>query len=1041
MSAAGASPPYLAVRWFHAVDVPKSDDTPFRVATTSNTPKVPATWKTFSARDSANLEAAYQLTKTRNGGSLNSSTDNVSDAAAHHNTSTRSLKGLPSSKVPVNEDQLFEADVERLETYPVYWHGPTYDIRRGTWFYAAFGGSYLPCDENLSRQLEDGYRKFQPWDTSGGTSSSAATSASSSVPTTSLSSGPPPRPPQGQQEQRWALFGPYMGQYVIYEGAHTAIQFSDDFGSKIGRAVMNIGGTRLTRGWDEVEKLRTKNKAQLAKEEERKKTREAASSSVKNKSSDSSIASPAPKTGVETDAAQKVSNNLSSLLPDLSSSAGKLNEQAAKIQEKTETEDYDEEEDGDRPINHLVLVIHGIGQKLGERVEAVNFIHDCNILRRTIKESSQQYATAKDQLKFSKRAGLINMPEDGGVQILPVQWRQKIKFGLARQGTAAAAAAAASSSSSASEGKNKDEAEADAAAEMEATLEDITLEGVPSIRQLVSDVVLDVLLYMSPRYRQEMIKHVTDELNRIYRLFKQRNPKFNGKVSILGHSLGSLLSFDILCNQPHKPGLSPPTVDVLSPDGSVPSAKRPQEVDLTDLLHGATSADDRKVNGIMERSNMRYGTLEFEVDRLFVVGSPVGLFLLLKGDKIQARKRGSPLQQLDGISCPAVNAFYNIFHPHDPVAYRIEPCISREFSEQKPVPIPYTKGGLKGTIVGIQDLGNGIADRGRSMFEAASRGITSTKAVVTSGISTSMGRAVTMLSSINAFKAAPLHAVDFLDEKAGGPATRDHGVELSGSRNGGSAEGSSHEMSAAGGSATHNVPPVATIGGHAPSVEMREIVRPSHEGATDVELLNPRGRIDYVLQEGVLENPYISALGVHMNYWGDPDCALFMLRELYCEINPEDRTSLGRGGGGGGGGGGGPKDGRQPPHDGGSGGPDGPPGRGNSTSPGGAGSDARAAGSSSGANSATSGLTASLLETTQRLGSSLRVDDFGRIARGGLEGLSLPFEFDFRSTGVEFGSGFDGFALLHIVVSLITNLILTGLSLVGLLVFPIWSHT
>ncbi|KAJ3150475.1 hypothetical protein HDU86_006648 [Geranomyces michiganensis] len=1049
MTPAGANNvPALAVRWFHAVDVPKSDDTPFRVATTANTPKVPATWKTFSARDSANLEAAYQLTKGRQDGAATSTThsttnssDNVNDTA-RHNTSPRSLKGLPSSKVPVNEDQLFEADVERLETHPVYWHGPTYDIRRGTWFYAAFGGSYLPCDENLSRQLEDGYRKFQPWATSGGTSSSsAAASASAASPATSMSSGPPPKPLQGHQEQRWALFGPYMNQYVIYEGAHTAIQFSDDFGSKIGRAVMNIGGTRLTRGWDEVEKLRTKNKAQLAKEEERKKAREAASSSMKSKSSDAAATpSATPKAGVETDAAQKVTNSLTSLLPDLSSSAGKLNEEAAKIQEKTETEDYDEEEDGDRPINHLVLVIHGIGQKLGERVEAVNFIHDCNILRRTIKESSQQYATAKDQLKFSKRAGLINMPEDGGVQILPVQWRQKIKFGLARQGTAAAAAAAAPSSSSSSDSKGKDEAEADAAAEMEATLDDITLEGVPSIRQLVSDVVLDVLLYMSPRYRQEMIKHVTEELNRIYRLFKQRNPKFNGKVSVLGHSLGSLLSFDILCNQPLKPGSSaPPTIDLSSPDGSLSSPRRPQEVDLTDLLHGATSADDRKVNGIMERSNMSYGTLEFEVDRLFVVGSPVGLFLLLKGDKMQARKPRSSAHPLEGVSCPAVNAFYNIFHPHDPVAYRIEPCISREFSEQKPVPIPYTKGGLKGTIVGIQDIGNGIADRGRSMFEAASRGITSTKAVVTSGISTSMGRAVTMLSSINAFKAAPAHAVDFLDEKAGGPAMRDHGVELSGSRNGGSAEGSSHEMLESGSSAVSSVPPVATIGGHAPSVEMREIVRPSHEGATDVELLNPRGRIDYVLQEGVLENPYISALGVHMNYWGDPDCALFMLRELYCEINPEDRKSLGRGGGGGGGGGSGegPKDFKKPPHDG--GGSDGPPGRGTSTASGTTGTETRAPGSSSGTNPATSGLTASLVETTQRLVSALPVDEFGRVVRDGLEGLALPFEFDSRSSGFELGSGLDGFALLHIVVSLITNLILTGLSLIRLLVFPIWS--
>jgi len=28
-----------------------------------------------------------------------------------------------------------------------------------------------------------------------------------------------------------------------------------------------------------------------------------------------------------------------------------------------------------RQIDHLILCVHGIGQKLGERVEGVNFVH------------------------------------------------------------------------------------------------------------------------------------------------------------------------------------------------------------------------------------------------------------------------------------------------------------------------------------------------------------------------------------------------------------------------------------------------------------------------------------------------------------------------------------------------------------------------------------------------------------------------------------------------------------------------------------------
>lgn len=40
------------------------------------------------------------------------------------------------------------------------------------------------------------------------------------------------------------------------------------------------------------------------------------------------------------------------------------------------------------------------------------------------------------------------------------------------------------------------------------------------------------------------------ELNRIYKLFLSRNPSFTGNVSLTGHSLGSLILFDLLAHQP-----------------------------------------------------------------------------------------------------------------------------------------------------------------------------------------------------------------------------------------------------------------------------------------------------------------------------------------------------------------------------------------------------------------------------------------------------------------------------------------------------------
>ena len=70
------------------------------------------------------------------------------------------------------------------------------------------------------------------------------------------------------------------------------------------------------------------------------------------------------------------------------------------------------------------------------------------------------------------------------------------------------------------------------------SLADITVEGVPAVRSLITDLALDILLYQSPTYKEHIARVVLDECNRIYALFKKRNPGFRGKVSLVGHSLG-----------------------------------------------------------------------------------------------------------------------------------------------------------------------------------------------------------------------------------------------------------------------------------------------------------------------------------------------------------------------------------------------------------------------------------------------------------------------------------------------------------------------
>ena len=48
---------------------------------------------------------------------------------------------------------------------------------------------------------------------------------------------------------------------------------------------------------------------------------------------------------------------------------------------------------------------------------------------------------------------------------------------------------------------------------------------------------------------QTIVGEVASEMNRMLKLFKERNPNFGGSVSVMGHSLGSCILFDLLENQ------------------------------------------------------------------------------------------------------------------------------------------------------------------------------------------------------------------------------------------------------------------------------------------------------------------------------------------------------------------------------------------------------------------------------------------------------------------------------------------------------------
>uniref|UniRef100_A0A2N9I6S3 DDHD domain-containing protein n=1 Tax=Fagus sylvatica TaxID=28930 RepID=A0A2N9I6S3_FAGSY len=69
---------------------------------------------------------------------------------------------------------------------------------------------------------------------------------------------------------------------------------------------------------------------------------------------------------------------------------------------------------------------------------------------------------------------------------------------------------------------------------------------------------------------------------------------------------------------------------------------------------------------------IKYTKLEFKVDTFFAVGSPLGVFLALRNIRIGIGK-GKEYWGEENISeeMPACRQMFNIFHPFDPVAYRI----------------------------------------------------------------------------------------------------------------------------------------------------------------------------------------------------------------------------------------------------------------------------------------------------------------------------------------------------------------------------------
>ncbi|CAB1322049.1 unnamed protein product, partial [Coregonus sp. 'balchen'] len=424
----------------------------------------------------------------------------------------------------------------------------------------------------------------------------------------------------------------------------------------------------------------------------------------------------------------------------------------------------------------------------------------------------------------------------------------------------------------------------------------ITLPSISRLRHFTNDTLLDLFFYNSPTYCQTIVDTVASEVNKLHSLFKHRHPEFTGAVSVktgsgeadrdegrnrdpcpltcdaleqalcrmgLQEHLATLQSVDLDLDSLEgrqgtvllAPGLQAPpdpSDDAPSPTVSLgnqspgASARRQQFLRVQSI----TSAVDYEYFDVgIGQVSINYPQLAFHPQTFFAFGSPIGMFLTVRG-----------LKRIDpNYTFPTCKHFYNIYHPFDPVAYRIEPMIVSE-SDLEPMLIPHHKGRkrmhleLKESLTRMStDLKNNVLGSFRTAWQSLVRmpvaalppvedgETTAERSLQETEVPAAACAAVREESKADLWtkilewpKALHLHYFQGVHEEAESP-------------------GSGEEE------------------------EGRQV---------KVGMLNGGRRIDYVLQEAPIEsfNEYLFAIQSHLCYWESEDTALLLLKEIYDKL-------------------------------------------------------------------------------------------------------------------------------------------------------------
>uniref|UniRef100_A0A8B9J2Q5 Phosphatidylinositol transfer protein membrane associated 2 n=1 Tax=Amazona collaria TaxID=241587 RepID=A0A8B9J2Q5_9PSIT len=213
---------------------------------------------------------------------------------------------------------------------------------------------------------------------------------------------------------------------------------------------------------------------------------------------------------------------------------------------------------------------------------------------------------------------------------------------------------------------------------------------------------LPLLATSSPQY-QEAVATVIVRANQAYSEFirSQEGMSFNGQVCLVGDCVGGILGFDALCysnqtvsesqNSSRRGSVVSVQVMVAPSFGlertSRSSSSNPPAMSNPTLNAARDEAFTTSLGNPCQRSSSstmldggNIGKFEFEITDFFLFGSPLGLVLALRKTVIPALD----IFQLR----PACQQVYNLFHPADPSASRLEPLLEKKFYLLPPFNIP-----------------------------------------------------------------------------------------------------------------------------------------------------------------------------------------------------------------------------------------------------------------------------------------------------------------------------------------------------------------